>query len=129
MITNPEFQKKILASFQLEVEVVLKQLKSGLSTIESSIPNHNKSELLIILHRNCHSLKGAAQSVGFYQIQILSQALEDLFSRLKEDKICLVKENFKSIYRALDIIEALSYSKDELVIEGLTDLIGVINKF
>lgn len=102
-----EFLTKLLATFKIEAEEHLKNLTSGLLTLEEEIPEEKKKELLEQIFREAHSLKGAARAVSFASIEKICQALENVLAAYKKSEIQLNKSDFDNLYSSIDLITDL----------------------
>ena len=80
--SEEEFSE-ILRIFNDESDEITQRLTTTLIQIEKE-PD-NKEELLNILFRDAHSLKGAARMVGFNCIQKLAHLIEDILGLAKDD--------------------------------------------
>lgn len=98
------FLAKLLVTFKIEAEEHLKNLNAGLLAIEKADPGKAPQDLLETVFREAHSLKGAARSVNFSQIQLLCQAMENIFAALRQRRISFGKEMFDALYSAIDLI-------------------------
>lgn len=101
------FLAKLLATFKIEADEHLKNLNAGMLAIEKSDSTKTPQDLLETVFREAHSLKGAARSVNHGQIQLLCQAMENIFAALRQRRISFCKEIFDAIYSAIDLIDQL----------------------
>ena len=107
-----EFLKRLQAIFRVEAEEHIKVLSSGLIELEKKPETKRSLELVEIIFREAHSLKGAARSVNSNDIESICQVLESIFSRLKNEKIPLTAEKFDIIHKAIDTISKLVSSAE-----------------
>ena len=129
MARDEELRKVLMLAFQSEAEEILRDLRSDLGKLESTSSDRDSIDILVRVHRNCHSLKGAAKVVDLTRIQIMSQALEDLFSKWKLNKVNPNEEIFNTITKALNVIEELVNAVYRGVTNQISDLVNNINRF
>ena len=67
---------EILNIFRVESEDIIKRLNSSLLSLEKK---PSDMDLIVLLFRDAHSLKGAARMIGFNNIQNLAHKMEDIF--------------------------------------------------
>ena len=129
MAREEELRKMLLLAFQSEAEEILRDLRSDLGELESTGPDRDSIDILVRIHRNCHSLKGAARVVDLTGIQNISQSLEDLFAKWKQNNVTPNEEIFNTITKALNVIEELVNAVYRGVISEISDLVNTINRF
>ena len=92
---------EILNIFRVESEEIIKRLNSSLLSLEK---NPSDMDLIVLLFRDAHSLKGAARMIGFNNTQNLAHKMEDIFGLAKEHKIDLTPDIADVMYNTVDII-------------------------
>jgi two-component system chemotaxis sensor kinase CheA len=97
-----EFQKRIQATFRIEAEEHLNAISAGLSELEKTQSEKKKTELVEVLFREVHSLKGAARSVDQKEIETVCQPMEGIFSALKRREIALLPMAFDLFYKTVE---------------------------
>lgn len=97
-----EFLKRIQATFRIEAEEHLHAILSGLSELEKTQSEKKKTELVEVLFREVHSLKGAARSVDQKEIEAVCQPMESIFSALKRREIALLPIAFDLLYKTVE---------------------------
>lgn len=111
--SDPEFAKKLIATFQAEAEEHLRVLSQRLVDLEQSPIELRRRELLETVFREAHSLKGAARTVHSTEVETFSGALENLFSALKAREAPLTPRLFDLLHDGLDVLgELLKPQKD-----------------
>lgn len=80
---DPAFLKKLLATFKLEAEEHTSVISSGLVELESADDPARRKEIVELIFREAHSLKGAARSVSLGKVEAICQSLETLFAEMK----------------------------------------------
>jgi two-component system, chemotaxis family, sensor kinase CheA len=96
------FLKRLLATFKLEAEEHLRTLSSGLIELEKAPPAEQRQEIIEVIYRETHSLKGAARSTNLTDIEAICQELESIFAALKRQELALSMEQFDLLHRAID---------------------------
>ena len=69
-VQDAEFFKELLAMFRMETEEHIQSIKSGLQELEKDPAPDKKSEIVEVIFKAAHSLKGAARTVGLVDIDI-----------------------------------------------------------
>lgn len=110
---DEEFLKRLLATFRVEADEHIKAITAGLIDLEKSDPGQRRMEIIEIVFREAHSLKGAARAVNLTDIETLCQAIEGVFASLKRGETALSPDSFDALHRAVDAAARLLDS-DEL---------------
>ncbi len=92
---------EILNIFQVEAEEIISKMNNSLLDLER---NPKNKELILILFRNAHSLKGAARMIGFNSIQTLAHKMEDILDLAQENKLVLNTKISDILYKTVDMI-------------------------
>ena len=93
--------KEILEIFRTESEEIIERLNNALLELEKTPDN---KDLIILLFRDAHSIKGAARMIGFSQIQTIAHTLEDILGLAKDNKLVLNKHIADIMYKSVDLI-------------------------
>ncbi|NOX87466.1 MAG: hybrid sensor histidine kinase/response regulator [Calditrichaeota bacterium] len=115
-----DFTQELLEIFKSEAEDYLNILNGGLLELEHS----ENPETLEEIFRTTHSLKGAAQAVNFNGVEELCQAMESVFSRLKQKQIKITPPLLDILRQSVEHLEFLIKS-DQPNLEADA---GIINK-
>jgi two-component system chemotaxis sensor kinase CheA len=102
-----EFLQRLLATFRVEAGEHVAAMSSGLIELEQSPPEARRRELVEIVYREAHSLKGAARSVNLTEIELLCQAMEGLLAALKREEVPLSPAACDLLLEALDAVNGL----------------------
>jgi len=86
----------------------LKEVNNALVRLEKDLQNE---ELINLIFRHMHTLKGMAATVGYHELANLAHKLEDVFDYLRKGKTEVVS-NFMDII--FDSVDALNLVLDEL---------------
>jgi two-component system chemotaxis sensor kinase CheA len=97
-----EFYKKLLAAFRIEAAEHVNSLSSGLVALENARGAGEQKEIVELIFREAHSLKGAARSVNLPEIESVCQSLESTFASLKREEAAPSAELFDRVHQALD---------------------------
>jgi len=99
--TDADFLKKLLLTFQVEAQEHLTTISSRLFELEKA-PAEKQRELVEIIFREVHSLKGAARTVNKAEIEEICQSMENVFAGLKRQEILLTPALLDVLYQAVD---------------------------
>lgn len=114
--------------YQVSSPEHLEKLETGLLTLEK---NPQNKELLANLLREAHSLKGDSRVTGVKSVETVSHRLEELFGKLKNEKLEWSKALGDKMYSAVGAL-------NKLVNEAVTDkpsgvnptqIVNQLNKF
>ncbi|MCX5797966.1 MAG: Hpt domain-containing protein, partial [Proteobacteria bacterium] len=97
-----EFQKRIQATFRIEAEEHLHAISTGLSELEKTTSKKKVEEIIEVMFREIHSLKGAARSVDQKEIEAVCQPMEGIFSALKRKEITLSPMALDLFYKTVE---------------------------
>ncbi len=95
---------EILNIFRIESEEIVTRLNDNLMALEKSPSN---KDLLVLLFRDAHSLKGASRMIGFTATQNLAHKLEDTLGLAKEDKLSITPQIADVMYKTVDLISKI----------------------
>lgn len=112
MTKEEEFLKTLLATFKIEAEEHVSGISSGLLELEKQPPPDRQREIIEVIFREAHSLKGAARSVNLSNIELVCQAMESLFAALKLGEVALSTPLFDLLNDAIDIVNKLLSTPD-----------------
>jgi len=99
-----EFIAKLIATFRIEAEEHLSSIVNTIFLLEKDSNVEDYEPHLESIHRETHSLKGAARAVNLTNVEIICRTLEDVFSACKQKKLQLSTDLFDTIHQALDVI-------------------------
>ncbi len=99
---DAEFLKRLLATFQIEADEHLKNMSAGLLELEKSPAGGRQLEVLEMVFREAHSLKGAARAVNLAPIETVCQSLESLLAALKRREISLSPGLLDTLHQGVD---------------------------
>lgn len=128
-----ELQRQLVATFRVELEEHTASLNKGLLELEKDLPANEKDELLKVLFRSAHSIKGSARAVELKDINTVAHKMEDVLGGLKKGELQSSSQLVDRLLRATDILsesmrlhlhgEALSFEARKSVLSELDELL------
>ncbi len=106
MSSNDAFLARLLATFRIEAVEHLDSLGSGLLSLEQA--EAPQPEVLEVVFRDAHSLKGASRAVGMVGMEQLCQAMEALLSLWKKGAYLPDQACFDLLQRCVDQLRELA---------------------
>jgi len=113
MDKKEEFLKRLLVTFRIEAEENLTNMSANLIKLEKKPSDSRSAELIEIIFRQAHSLKGASRAVNLSEIESVCQSFESVMSALKNKIIQLNPKIFDVLQQTVDIINDLLISSEE----------------
>lgn len=107
MMKNEAFLIKLREAFAIEAEEHVQALTAGLLELEKTPAGARQQDLIEIVFREAHSLKGAAGAVDRSDLQAICQVLESIFSEWQRQPVQAPAETFDSLNQALDLVRKL----------------------
>lgn len=104
---NDEFLKRLLVTFRVEADEHIKAMSAGLAELEKNPAADRYAEIVEIVFREAHSLKGAARSVNLKEIASLCQPLESVLAALKNKQLDASQPLFDLLYQTIDALAEL----------------------
>ncbi len=104
-MNQSELEKRLLEAFSEESEERLENLFSKLTELENVTRDDKRKEILEVVFREAHSLKGAARSVNLPPIESLCQSMETVFGLLKGDELPFSSHLFDRLHDAAKMVE------------------------
>ncbi len=104
---NNDFLKRLRATFKPEAQEHIDAMSSGLIEIEKASSPPARKKITEKIHREAHSLKGAARAVNEAEMETICQALESVFAALKNEDISVSTELLDLLHQALDSLQTL----------------------
>jgi len=103
-----EFQKRIQATFRIEAEEHIRTFTTNLAELEHTTSKKKIMEIIEVMFREVHSLKGAARSVDQKDTESVCVPLESIFSALKRQEIDLSTLSFDLLYKTVEWLSKLN---------------------
>lgn len=115
MNTNEiEFYKRLRSTFAVEAHDHMRNISLLIIELETAEDIQDRKTIIETIHREFHSLKGAARAVDISEIETICHMMESIFSDIKNGILNISSEMFDSFNKALDVIEeVLSLDIDE----------------
>jgi two-component system chemotaxis sensor kinase CheA len=104
---DDEFLKMLRSTFKVEAEEHLEAMATGLLELEKTPAPEEQRRLVEKVFRAAHSLKGAARSVNFNDIESICQSLENTFAGWKRTKMTPSPQALDGVHRALDEVTGI----------------------
>jgi len=104
---NDDFLKRLLATFRVEADEHLKAMSAGLIELEKNPAADRYAEIVEIVFREAHSLKGAARSVNLKEIASVCQPLESVLAALKNNQLAVSTPLLDLLYQTIDALGGL----------------------
>lgn len=106
-ISEEEFYRKLRSTFSIEAHDHMRNISLSIIELETAVDIKEKKTIIEIIHREFHSLKGAARAVDIYEIETICHMLESIFSDIKKEKLFITIEMFDIFIKALDVLEEI----------------------
>lgn len=104
MDKDAEFLKRLLSTFKVEAQEHLRGISSGLLELEKGGEPKRQAEIVEMVFREAHSLKGAARAVNLREVETLCQAMESIFASMKRRELEPFKGLFDLLQETLDFL-------------------------
>jgi two-component system chemotaxis sensor kinase CheA len=101
-----DFLRTLQAAFRGEAAEHLQAMAAGLLELEHTPDGLRRNEILSVVFREAHSLKGAARAVDRKDIEAVCQTVEDIFSRWRAEGVQLTPQMFDGLQHAISTMEA-----------------------
>ncbi len=124
MTRKEEFLKRILATYRIEAEESINSMSAYLIKLEKESDDSLKKELIEVIYRSAHSLKGASRAVNLNEIESLCHAFEGVMSVARENNLTFTSTVFDILHKTVNLISELLDVKDNDISIGLNDSIS-----
>jgi len=104
---NDDFMKRLLVTFRIEADEHLKAMSAGLIELEKNPAADRYAEIVEIVFREAHSLKGAARSVNFKEFASVCQPLESVLAAMKNKQLAVSTPLLDLLYQTIDTLGSL----------------------
>lgn len=112
MPKDQEFIKRLLSIFKVEAAEHISSISSALYGLEKNLSDQAKSEIIEVVYRSAHSLKGASRSVNLTDMETLCQSMEDLLSLLHRGELTFTDDIKNLLIDSNDLLAEM-VSSDE----------------
>lgn len=131
MNTNEaEFYRKLRSTFTIEAHDHMRNISLSIIELETTLDAQDRKTIIETIHREFHSLKGAARAVDISEVETICHMSESIFADIKKGVLVISTEMFDVFYRTLDVLEEIldldvyeSYDISELM-QQLTNIKG-----
>ena len=107
MNNQEEFLKMIQETFRIEAKENIDLITANLLELEKGHEPEKRPEILETTFRAAHSLKGAARAVDNSPIEKICQALENVFSGLKDGSLRQHSAMFDTFHETVNLINEI----------------------
>ncbi|MBI9034251.1 MAG: response regulator [Bacteroidales bacterium] len=114
VFNEEEFKKRLLATFKIEADEHILSMTEKFIELEQEPATDQKKELVEIVYREAHSLKGAARAVDLLDVETICRGLESLFSAVKKGELDLNPGMFDVLHETLDLIKLVLDNEQKL---------------
>ena len=123
--------QRLMATFLEELHEHVGTLNRDLLTLEKDPSDDVRGELLTVLFRAAHSMKGAARAVNVELIEQACHCMEDLLSEIRDGQRNADAELFAVLFKTVDAIEEAGMrlrEEQDLTGAPLHDLLPQLNQ-
>ena len=106
-VQDPEFYKELLEVFIIEGQEHIDTMKKCLKELQQNDDSDDKRDVYEEIKRAAHSLKGAARTVGFDNLESAGYGFEKLFGRMGGSNIMVSEEITKNLTTAFSALEEM----------------------
>ena len=100
-----ELLRRLREAFKMESGERLASLSTRLMELEKCGNAEQCQEILEVMYREAHSLKGAARAVNLNEIETISQSMEGVLGAMKRQEITPSPALFNTIHEVVSFIE------------------------
>lgn len=122
--TDAQFDRKLSAIFQAEAAEHVHRMQLCMLEMEAGTPVPAAANVLQILFRATHSLKGAARAVGRADVEAICHAMESPIAALQRGQLTWSQTLGDNLYEAVGAVERRIGSGDEAVTSEFTLLLS-----
>jgi two-component system, chemotaxis family, sensor kinase CheA len=131
---NQALYQQLMEAFRTEAKERIESMFSNLTALEKTGQPENRRQILEVVYREAHSLKGAARSVNIAPIEALCQSLEEIFNRIKDGKMDFSTGLFDLLHTSTGVVEKFIFSPESqqnqllVTIDGLIDALEAFTR-
>jgi two-component system, chemotaxis family, sensor kinase CheA len=111
---DKELLKRLRKVFIQEAKERLTSISTNLIILGNKSKKVNYPEILEIVYRDAHSLKGAARSINLSTIETVFQTIESLFNKVKNNQAELSQEISDYLLNLMKKLDRIISSADEI---------------
>lgn len=131
-MNEQDLKKTLLNIFKQEASERLLSMSNCIIAVESKGPGESSSDILKVIYREAHSIKGAARSIGLVGIETLFQNIESVFYDMINGKIIastglfdLLIEITKEL-RAIVVTDEIDTEENTKTVQNFTDRLAIL---
>src|SRR5436189_179921 len=102
-----DFINRLLLTFKVEAREHVNAMVSNLLELEKASTPEKQKEVIEVLFREAHSLKGAARAVNLDEIERTCQEMEGVFAALKRKELTPSSELLDVLHQVVDSLGVL----------------------
>ncbi len=103
-----DLMAKLVEAFEGEAEERLQELNKATLALEQSQDPTEVADLIKLIFREAHTLKGTAGGLGLKSIERIGHSMETVFGLLRSGELATSPDMFDVIYKSLDAIGELA---------------------
>lgn len=109
-----ELLRRLREAFKMESAERLASLSTRLMDLEKTENTEQCQEILEVVYREAHSLKGAARAVNLSEIETISQSMEGVFGAMKRGEITPSSTVFDTMHEVVSFIENILATEQKI---------------
>lgn len=120
-----ELLKRLREAFMMESGERLASLSDRLLELEKVEDEARRQEILEVVYREAHSLKGAARAVNLTEIEAICQSMESVFGAMNRREITRSNSLFDTLHEVVNFIERnLAVEQEHLDQEEIKEILA-----
>ncbi|MBU0909002.1 MAG: hybrid sensor histidine kinase/response regulator [Proteobacteria bacterium] len=121
-----ELLRRLREAFKMESAERLASLSTRLMDLEKTENTEQCQEILEVVYREAHSLKGAARAVNLSEIETISQSMEGVFGAMKRGEITPSSTVFDTMHEVVSFIENILATEQKIA--GKDELAAILQQ-
>lgn len=121
-----ELAKRLMATYLEELHEHVEAMNRDLLALEKGLPDEQRGEIMKVLFRSAHSLKGASRAVSVDVIEEACHIMEDILADVRANKRTLTQGLYSLFFKVADAIQEVGMrlrDDQEIIDTGLHALI------
>jgi len=123
-----EFLKRLLETFRIEAEEHIQTLTSGLIKLEKGVSADEQSEIVELIYREAHSLKGSARAVDIIPIETVCHGMENIFREFKHTGVVASEMVYDIMHKAIDVIAKIMETGEQVDVNDIVNELQLIHE-
>lgn len=100
-----ELAKRLMATYLEELHEHVEAMNRDLLSLERGLPADQRGEVMKVLFRSAHSLKGASRAVNIEVIEDACHVMEDILAESRDGRRELTADLFSLFFKVVDAIQ------------------------